>query len=106
MARTERQESERVRRARRNRRALLIWTAVVCSGIPMIFWYLQTRAMAASSHDGPVDASQWWKPALACWVTTAVAWFVGRHLLLQYLDSRDRTRALMADLRGVERRDA
>ena len=78
----------------------------MCSGIPMTFWFAQTRSMAASSHDGPVDASQFWKAALACLVTTAVAWVVGRHLILQYLDSRDRTRALMADLRGVERRDA
>jgi hypothetical protein len=85
---------------------LLGWTAAVCSGVPMAFWYAQTRSMAAASHDGPVDVSQFWKAALACLVTTTLAWLVGRHLIRQYLDSRDRTRALMADLRGIERRDA
>jgi hypothetical protein len=97
-------ESQRVRRVRRNGRVLIVWTGFICSGVPMAWWYVQTRSIAASSKSGPVDPPAFWSSALVCLVTTGVTWFVGCYLIREYLNGRDRTRALMADLRGAVRR--
>jgi len=75
---------------------LIAWTAFICSAVPTMWWFIQMRSMAASSR--------FWSAALACLITTVVAWVVGVYAIRQYLLSRDRTRAMMADLRDAIRR--
>ena len=98
-------EAQRLRRVRRNARVLIVWTALICSGIPMGWWAIQARSMARSSQDGPVELSHFWSSALFCLITTAIAWLGGAYLIREYLNNRDRTCALMADLRGAVRRE-
>ena len=83
---------------------LVVWTAAVCSGVPMVWWFAQTRSMAAASKTGPVDPSPFWPAALTCLVTTIATWLAGGYLIREYLNGRDKTRALMAELRDAVRR--
>jgi hypothetical protein len=72
----------------------------------MLWWYVQTRAMAAKSQAGPVDPPQFWTSALFCVVMTVLTWLVGCYAIREFINSRARTRDMMTDLRGaVQRRE-
>lgn len=98
------EDSQRLRRARRNGRVLVAWTGFVCSSVPMVWWFAQRRSIVTASKAGPVDASPFWPSALACLVTTALLWLAGSYLIRGYLANRDSNQALVADLRRAVRR--